>query len=87
MLIKAKQSTRDMSCENKLTNLVFKNKENSARTLCASLSFLPLFYFYFIFLYIYKKKKLRMKCVNVMQCKSQKQKGKTQKLKNKGHKG
>ena len=26
-----------MSCENKLTNLVFKNKENSARTQCASL--------------------------------------------------
>ena len=44
-LIKAKQSTRDMLCENKLTNLIFKNKENSARTQCASF-FLPFFIFY-----------------------------------------
>ena len=29
-----------MSCENKLTNLVFKNKENSAKTQFASFSFL-----------------------------------------------
>ena len=35
-LINAKQSTRDMSCENKLTNIIFKNKENSARKQCAS---------------------------------------------------
>ena len=37
-----------MSCENKLTNLVFKNKENSARiTMCFLFpSFLPFFYIY-----------------------------------------
>ena len=32
-----------MSCENKLTNLVFKNKENSAKTQFASFSF-PFFF-------------------------------------------
>ena len=67
-LIKAKQSTIDMSCENKLTNLVFKNKEKSARTTMCSLflSFLP---FFFYFLYIYRIKTPRMKCIecNAMQ--------------------
>ena len=49
-----------MSCENKLTNLVFKNRENSARTQCASFSFLP---FIYIYIYIYRIKKTpRMKC-------------------------
>ena len=71
-----------MSCENKLTNLVFKNKENSAKTQCVSFSF-PLY----IYIYIYGIKKTpRMKCMNVMQCNSQRQKRKTQKPKNKGHK-
>ena len=65
-----------MSCENKLTNLVFKNKENSARTtMCfLFLSFLP-----FIYIYIYIIKTPRMKCMNVMQCNTQRQKRKTQK--------
>ena len=44
-----------MSCENKLTNLVFKNKENSVKTQCASF-FLPIFPLY-IYLYIYRIKK------------------------------
>ena len=30
-LIKAKQGTKDMLCENKLTNLAIKNQENSAK--------------------------------------------------------
>ena len=48
-----------MSCENKLINLVFRNKENSARTQCASFSF-P---FLFIYFYIQNKKKTpKMKC-------------------------
>ena len=39
-----------MSCENKLTNLVFKNKENSARTTMCFIfpSFLSLFLFIII---------------------------------------
>ena len=36
-----------MSCENKLTNLVLKNKENSAKTQFASFSF-PFFLNFFI---------------------------------------
>ena len=48
-LIEAKQSTTNMSCENKLTNHVFKNKENNARTIMCFL-FLPSFY---IYIYIY----------------------------------
>ena len=72
-----------MSCEYKLTNLVFKNKMNSARTQCASF-FLPFFPLYiYIYIYICKKKKLRMKCMNVVQCNSQRQKRKTQKPRNK----
>ena len=75
-----------MSCENKLTNLVFKNKENSARTIMCFLfpSFLFLFIF-FIFKKIKKNKKKTptMKCMNVMQCNSQRQKRKTQNPRNK----
>ena len=67
-----------MLCEHKLTNLIFKNQENSAKTQFASFSF-PFFFFLL-------NKTLRMKCMNVMQCKSQKQKEK-QKPKNNGHKG
>ena len=66
-----------MSCENKLTNFVFKNKENSAKTQ------FTLFSFSFFFFFISKIKTPRMKCMNVMQCKSQKQKGKKQNPKNK----
>ena len=65
-----------MSCENKLTNLVFKNKENIARTIMCFLFLSFLSPFFFI---LNKKKKLRMKCMNVMQCKSQRQKRKTPK--------
>ena len=66
-----------MSCENKLTNLVFKNKENSARTQCASFSFLP---FFFVFNIQNKKKTPRMKCNATRR---DKRKKKTQKPKNK----
>ena len=71
-----------MSCENKLTNLIFKNKGNSTKTQFASFSFL-------FFIIIIKIKIPRMKCMNVMQCKSQKQKEKykNQRTKNNGHKG
>ena len=66
-----------MSCENKLTNLVFKNKENSARTTMCFIfpSFLPPPFF----LYIQNKKNTQ----NEMQCNSQRQKRKTQKQRNK----
>ena len=71
-----------MSCENKLTNLVFKNKENSARIQCASFSFLPYIY---IYIYIIRKKKKKTQnelheC-NAMQLVEIKEK--TQKPKNK----
>ena len=56
-----------MLCENKLTNLVFKNQENSAKH---NLLHFP------SFKKKIKKKTLRMKCMNVMQCKSQEQKEK-----------
>ena len=71
-----------MSCEYKLTNLVFKNKENNARTTMCFLfpSFLSFFFFYLIFLL---KKTPRMKCINVMQRNSERQKRKTQKPRNK----
>ena len=65
-----------------LCNANPKNKQNSARTQCASF-FLPLFLFFIL----QKRKMPRMKYMNVMQCKSQRQKGKTQKPKNNGHKG
>ena len=69
-LFKAKQSTKDMSCENKLIKLVFKKqREQCKSTIC--FLFLPLF-----FIYIFRIKTPRMKCMNVMQCKSQKQKEK-----------
>ena len=61
-----------MSHENKMTNLVLKNKENSAKTQFASFSFFLFFYFFII--EIKKKKTPRMKCMNVMQCNSQRQK-------------
>ena len=59
-LIKAKQGTKDMLRENKLTNLVFKNQKNSAKH-----NLLPFSPFFLI-----KKKNPRMKCMNVMQCES-----------------
>ena len=54
-----------MSYENKLTNLVFKNKENSARTIMCFLflSFLSLL----LYIYILKKTP-SMKCMNGMEC-------------------
>ena len=74
-----------MSCENKLTNLVFKNEENSAKTQFAPFPF-PFFYFLFfiyIYIYIYRIKTPRMKSMNVMQCKSQRQKKKKKVIKGK----
>ena len=62
-LIKAKQGTKDMLCENKLTNLVFKNQENSAKHNLVPFS--PFFLFK-----KNKQKQPRMKCMNIMQCKS-----------------
>ena len=48
-----------MSCENKLTNLVLKNKKNSATIQCTSF-FLPFFPLYiYIYIYIIKKGKER----------------------------
>ena len=70
-----------MSCENKLTNLVFKNKENSTRTQCASF-FLPLY----IYIYIEYKKTPRMKC-NATPRDKRKKIHKNQRTKNNGHKG
>ena len=64
-----------MLCENKLTKLVFKNQENSAKH-----NLLP---FSSFFLIKKKKNKPGMKCMNVMQCKSQKKI--KQKPKNNGH--
>ena len=71
-----------MSCKNKLTNLVFKNKENSARTIMCFLfpSFLPLY----IYIYIIKKIP-RMKCNAIPRDK--KEKHKNQGTKNNGYKG
>ena len=74
-----------MSCENKLTNLVFNNKENCKNNNVLPFSFLS----FLIYIYIYilnNKKTPRMKYMNVMQYKSQRQKRKTQKPKNNGHK-
>ena len=59
-----------MLCENKLTNLVLKNQENSTKPQFAS--------FFFLFFFLIKKK-LRMKCMNVMQCRSQKHNKQTNK--------
>ena len=82
-LFKAKQSTKDMSCENKLTNLIFKNKENSAKTQFASFSFL--FFFFFNI-----KKNLEwnawMLC-NANPRNKRKKSPKNQRTKNNGHKG
>ena len=69
-----------MSCENKLTNLVFKNKEYSARTQYASFSFLHFFLYK-----ILKKKTPRMKC-NATPIDKRKN-TKNQRTKNNGHKG
>ena len=70
-----------MLCENKFTNLVFKNQENGAKH-----NLLPFpFFFNLFFNIILLNKTPRMKYMNVMQCKSQKQKNK--KPNNNGHKG
>ena len=66
-----------MLCKNKLTNLVFKNQENSAKTQFAS------FFFPIFFNVLNKEKTPRMKYMNVMQCNSQRQKEKHKKPKNK----
>ena len=52
-----------MLCENKLTNLVFKNQENSAKH-----NLVPFSFFFFLF-EKNKQKQPRMKCMNVMQYK------------------
>ena len=67
-----------MSCENKLTNLVFKNKENSVKTQCASF-FLPIFPLYIYIYRIKKKNQNEMHEYNAMQ--HQRQKRKIQKTK------
>ena len=55
-----------MFCENKLTNLVFKNQEN-----CAKHNLLPFSPSFLFFLYEKdKQKQPGMKCMNVIQCKS-----------------
>ena len=59
-----------MLCKNKLTNLVFKNQENSAKTQFAS------FFFPIFFNVLNKEKTPRMKYMNFMQCKSQEKKKK-----------
>ena len=71
-LIKAKQSTKDMLCENKLTNLVFKTKKIMQNTIC--FLFLPSLFIIIIIIIIIiwkkdKQKRPGMKCMNVMQCK------------------
>ena len=77
-----------MSCENKLTNLVFKNKENSARIQCTSffLRFFPpppffycFLFFLLFFVFLENKKMPRMKCNATPRDKRKK----TQKPKNK----
>ena len=69
-----------MSRENKLTNLIFKNKENSARTQCASFPFLP--FLFFLYRIIKKKKKTKTKTKTKEQ-RTMVTKGKT--MKNKDH--
>ena len=51
-----------MSCENKLTNLVFKNKENSTKTQFAPFSF-PFLFIYLLFIYIKIKNTVERKIV------------------------
>ena len=70
-----------MSCENKLTNLVFKNKENSAKTQFASFSF-P--FFFKIFFIQNKNTQNEMHECYAMQILKKKE---NTKPKNKGHKG
>ena len=71
-----------MLCENKLTNLVFKNQENSVKTQFASFSFLFLFFF---FNFKLKNTQNEMHECYAMQILEKKRK--TQKPKNNGHKG
>ena len=73
-----------MSRENKLTNIVFKNKENSTKTQLASFSF-PFYLFIYLFIFINKNTQNEMhECYAIQLLET---KGKTQKPKNKGHKG
>ena len=66
-----------MSCENKLTNLVFKNKENSARTTMCFLfsSFLPFFFFN-----ILNKKNLECNAMQLLETKEKNTKTKEQRI-------
>ena len=67
-----------MSCKIKLTNLVFKNKENSARTTMCFLfpSFLPLFFFFNIL----NKKKLECNAMQLLETKEKNTKTKEQRI-------
>ena len=58
-LIKAKQGTKDMLCENRLTNLVFKTKKNSAKHNLLSFS---------SFFFLIKKKKLKTTQNEMYEC-------------------
>ena len=71
-----------MSFENKLINLVFKNKENSAKTQFPSFSFSFFFYFFLIFFII----EIKITWNEIHECYAMQIveiKGKTQKPKNK----
>ena len=62
-IIKTKQGTKYMLCENKLTNLVFKKTKKIVQNTIL-VPFSPFFF------NLKKQKQPRMKCMNVMQCKS-----------------
>ena len=71
-----------MSCENKLTNTVFKNKENRAKTQCASFSLFPLFIFIlYIYIYISNKKHLECNAMQLLETKRKNKKTKKQRTK------
>ena len=59
-----------MFCENKLTNLFFKNQENNAKHNLLPFSLLFFFLFFFYLFEKDKKNQPRMESMNVMQCKS-----------------
>ena len=75
-----------MSCENKLTNLVFKIERIVQEHNVLPFPSFPLFVY--IYIYIYKiKKHLECNAMQHLETKEKKKKNKNQRTKNKGHKG
>ena len=82
-LIKAKQGKKDMLCENKLTNLIFKTKKIMQNTIC--FLFLPSIFFFFLNLEKKNKNKNNLEWNAWILCNANPRNKENKKPKNDGH--